>query len=123
MSFDHLEGRVGKVEREQARQGEQLDHLTKVVDKTATGVERLLEREAGRPDALTGRMVLGTLLATGTAIAMLAALTWWMIAISPAVQDLQARLTDLDHPRRGRVQLLEQRMDTLSGWRPEVTRR
>ena len=26
---------------EQARQGEQLDHLTKVVDKTATGVERL----------------------------------------------------------------------------------
>lgn len=105
MSLDHLEARVGKVEREQARQGEQLDHLTKVVDKTATGVERLLDREARRPEPISLKVLAGT----ASAVAAIAVVAWWLIEHSPALVEL-----------RGRVTKIEWRIDNAASWTTTV---
>lgn len=112
MSLDQLETRVGKVEREQARQGEKLDHLTTVVDKTASGVERLLDREARRGEPLSLKVLAGV----ASAIAAIAVVGWWLIEHSPSITEIKSRLTDLDHERRGRVTLIEKRLDNPASW-------
>lgn len=101
MSLEQLEGRVGKVEREQARQGEQLDHLTKVVDKTASGVERLLDREARRGEPMSLKL----LAAVASSIAAIAIVGWWLIEHSPALVEI-----------KGRVTKIEWRLDNPAAW-------
>lgn len=72
---------------------------------------------------MTGRTVAATLLTTGAVISMLGAFTWWLIAQSPAVQNLERRVTRLDDPEIGRVPKLEARVDTLTGWAPKVAKK
>ena len=118
MTIEHLEGRVGKVEREQARQGQQLDHLTSVVDKTASGVERLLDREARRPEPISLKVLAGS----ASAVAAIAVVFWWLIAHAPDIVEIKARLTDLDHDKRGRVTLIERRLDNPASWSTSTVR-
>jgi hypothetical protein len=114
MSQETLEHRVGEVEREQARQGAKLDHLTREVGDVATGVKTLLERDARRPQAMTW----GTIAATAGGLIGVAAVGWWLVGTSPAVQELKERLTKLDDPEVGRVTRVEKEL----GWTPRVTR-
>lgn len=123
MSQAVLEERVGLLEREQARQGEQLGQVRSEVSKVAAGVDKLLDREARRPDAMTGRTVAATLLTTGAVVSMVGAFVWWLIAQSPAVTDLEKRVTRLDDPELGRVPRLEKRIETLTGWAPQVVKK
>lgn len=122
MSQQVLEERVGQLEREQTRQGEQLGQVRAEVSKIGAGVEKLLDREARRPDALTGKTIVATLISTGVAVSMLAGFVWWMIANAPAVESLDRRLTKLDDPELGRVRRLEVRVDTLEGWKTTTKR-
>jgi hypothetical protein len=136
MSQELLEGRVGEVEREQARQGERLGRIESDVGKIGTGVERLLERDAKRPQALSW----GTIAATAGGLIGVAAVGWWLIGTSPAVQDLRERIADvkaaldrrvdtvekdvtrLNDPEIGRVPALERKVRELDQWTPRVTR-
>lgn len=128
MSQTELEGRVGKVEDGLARLSADvrvLAHdqvgLKEQVGEIGQGVKQLLDRDAKRPDALTGKTILATLITTGAAVTMLTGFVWWMIASAPAVQDLDRRVTDLDHPKRGAVPALERRVETIEGWRATTT--
>lgn len=120
-----LEDRVGQVEREQVRQGEQLGRLsaelgavrTSVAD-VGTDVKKLLEREARRPGVPT----LQTVAVTCAALASIAGVVWWLIGTSPAVQELQVRLGRLDDPIVGRVPRIERQVETITGWRATITK-
>lgn len=115
-----LEDRVGSVERTVERFDVRLGHVERGVEDVGHGVRQLLERDARRPDALTFRTVGVTLLSTGSIVAMMAAFTWWLIAASPAVQDLDRRVTKLDDPELGRVTRIEGDVRRLTGWEPQV---
>lgn len=107
-----VEDRVGALERETARHGEQLGHLSGEVSKIGVGVERLLDRDARRPSSLTWQVVAGTC----GGIAATASVVWWLIGASPAVTELDRRLSRLDDPEVGRVPRLEKH----NGWAPRV---
>jgi hypothetical protein len=116
-----LEDRVGKVELEQARQGQDLRHLSGEVAsvKASVGevghdVKQLLTREARRPAAVT----LQTVAMTCAGLASIAAVVWWLIGTSPAVTELGRRMDRLDDPQVGRVPAIERRLETLIGWHP-----
>jgi hypothetical protein len=109
-----IEERVGQLEREQARQGERLGRMEADLGKTAAGVERLLERDAKRPSAVTGQ----TIVATCAGLGVVAGVVWWLIGSSPAVQELDRRLTRLDDPEVGRVPRIEKEL----GWTPRIVR-
>lgn len=120
-----LDGRVEKVERElasqgqeMARQGERMGRLEADVSKIGSGVDRLLEREARAPRALT----MTTVAATCGGIISIAAVVWWLISSSPAVQEITRRLDKLDDPQIGRVPSLEKRVDRIDGWSPQIVR-
>ena len=49
---------------------------------------------------------------------MLAGFVWWFMEISPPIKRLDDRLTDLDHPRRGRVVINEEKIKGLEAWAP-----
>lgn len=121
----HLEDRVGALERETVRQGEQLGQVKAEVSqvradvgKVAAGVDRLLEREAARPQSLTGK----TIAATCAGLLSIAAVGWWLVGSSPAVVDLGRRLDRLDDPQVGRVPALERKVDQIGAWQVRVTR-
>ncbi len=114
-----IEERVGTLEREQARQGERLSRIETDVGKIGSGVEKLLERDAKRPDVMTGKTVAATLLTTGAVISMLGAFVWWLIAQSPAVTGLEKRVSRLDDPDTGKVPRLE---NALRGWQTSVSK-
>lgn len=121
--MSEIETRVGAVERDLVRQGEQLSQVRSEVRVVGEGVNRLLERDAKRPDALTGRTVAATLIAAGTIVSMLGAFTWWLIAMSPSMTGLERRVTKLDDPEMGRVGALERNMQrVLTGWETTVKR-
>lgn len=129
--MSELETRVGAVERDLVRQGEQLNQVRaevrvvgQSVDKVGANVDELLARDAKRPDALTGRTVAATLIAAGTIVSMLAAFVWWLIADSPAVRELDRRITRLDDPEMGRVPQIERKIDrALGAWETSVRRK
>jgi hypothetical protein len=124
-----IEDRVSKVEAEQARQGEQLNRVERDVGNIGKGVEKLLERDAKRPAPVTWGSIAGVaggLISVGFVI-------WWRIGTSPAVQDLDRRVTKLDNdfdrrvsklddPDVGRVKAIERRVDKLDGWQSSVVR-
>lgn len=113
MSENH-EQRLSDVEREQVRQGERLGRIESDVGKIGSGVERLLERDAKRPQAVTFQAATGACIG----VAAIAAVVWWLIGNAPAVQDLDRRLSKLDDPEVGRVTRVEKEL----GWQPRVTR-
>lgn len=120
-----LEDRVGQVEREQVRQGEQLGRLSAELGAVRTSVgevgidvRKLLEREARRPGVPT----LQTVAVTCAALASIAGVVWWLIGASPAVQELQVRLGRLDDPIVGRVPRIERQVETMTGWRATITK-
>jgi hypothetical protein len=118
MSHDLIEERVGKLELGQARQETRLERIEVDLSKVGMGVEKLLEREAKRPEPTTWKNVAGTLGATFTVIGALAVFVWWFIAASPVVLDLDRRLTRLDDPDVGRVTRVEKEI----GWTARVRR-
>lgn len=118
MSQALLEERVGKVETEQARQGAQLDQIKADVAKSNAGIEKLLDRDAKRPQAITWPLIAGA----ACGLAGVAAVGWWLIGTAPAVQDLDRRLTKLDDRDIGRVKVLEDKTRDLEAWAPRVTR-
>ena len=121
--MSELETRVGAVERDLVRQGEQLSQVRAEVRVVGEGVNRLLDRDAKRPDAITSRTVATTLIAAGTIVTMLGGFTWWLIAHSPAVASLEQRLTRLDDPEMGKVPSLERRVDRMGQWETVVRRK
>jgi hypothetical protein len=118
----NLDGRVGALERETARHGEQLNQLRNDVREVGTGVNRLIEIEGQRPTALTSKQIGATIISVCAMGSMLAAFTWWMIANSPSVRSIEDRVTDLDHPTRGRVKQLELDAERRANWRTSITR-
>ncbi|CAN1722005.1 protein of unknown function [Hyphomicrobium sp. 1Nfss2.1] len=118
MSHDLLENRVGEVEREQARQGARLERIELDMSKANAGIDKLLERDQKRPQAITWPAIAGV----ACGLAAVATVGWWLIGSAPAVQDLDRRLSKLDDPDIGRVRVLERRIDKLDGWQPNVVR-
>lgn len=116
MSAELLQDRVGNVEQELARQGERIGVLSHDVTRIGAGVDKLLERETRRPQAITWTAI-G---ATCGGLVSIAIVVWWLISSSPAVQDITRRLDKLDDPQIGRVPALEKRVDKLEGWAPQV---
>jgi hypothetical protein len=116
-----IDDRVGSLERETARHGEQLNrvsaeigHVRGAVSDVGTDVRKLLEREAKRP----GMPTVQTVALTCAGLGSIAGVVWWLIAQSPAVIDLVKRMDKLDDPQVGRVPALERRLETLTGWEP-----
>ncbi|MEQ1652930.1 MAG: hypothetical protein ABL897_10610 [Hyphomicrobium sp.] len=110
----NLNERVGEIELIQARQGEQLGQLRGDVRGVQEGINRLLDRDQKRPAAMTPASIAtacGGLAATG-------AVVWWLIQSSPAVQEIDKRLTRLDDPEIGRVSRIERDI----GWSTKITR-
>jgi hypothetical protein len=118
MNDDGLQRRVGFVETELARQGERLGRMELDVSKTSSGVDTLLERAAANPP-MSFKGVIGTVVSLCALLGMLAAFTYQFIAHSPAVGDLEKRLTKLDDPEIGRVQAVER----VLGWRTTTVAR
>lgn len=125
MTQQVLEERVGQLEQEQFRQGERLvrvegdvSYVKTEVSYVKAGVDKLLERQASAPTALTGK----TIAATCGSIVAVAYVVWWLIGSSPAVVDLSRRLDRLDDPQVGRVPAVERRIDKLDGWTATVRR-
>lgn len=114
MSQQVLEERVGNVERDLARRGQQIDRMEVDVRDIGSGVKQLLERDARRPQALSWASIAGTC----GGLAAMAAVVWWLIGSSPAMVDLERRVTRLDDPYIGRVTRIEKDM----GWQVRVTK-
>lgn len=112
MWHELLEERVGKLETEQVRQGERLGRMEADLAKTSAGVERLLERDARRPEPIG----LKAASAAVGALISVAVIVWWLIGHSPSVLDLDKRLSRLDDPDVGRVPRLERE----AGWAPRI---
>jgi hypothetical protein len=119
--------RLGKVETEQARQGERLDgidgrmdRLERDVGKVGSGVDELLRRDAARPAPTSWRTA--TAASISGLLALLAGFSWWFTSVSPAVQDLDRRMTRIDDKDIGRMPRVERRVDELERWAPRVTR-
>lgn len=83
------------------------------VGKIGDGVQQLLRRDAARPEPLTWKHIVGVC----AGVVTVAIVVSWLIAQAPAVRDLEARVTDLDHPKRGRVPMLEDKVEVLQGWK------
>lgn len=110
---DELRNRVNKVERAQERFDTRLGHVERTVEKTAVGVERLLERDLRRPEALTWRALAAV---CGGALTI-AVVGHWLIAQAPAVRDLGRRVDKLDDADIGRVTRIEQHLSAVApGW-------
>lgn len=118
MTQELIDSRVGKVETEQARQGERLDRMESDIHNIGEGVKTLLDRDAKRPDGMTWKSIAATcggLLAVAVVVAAI-------IELSPSVRDLDKRLSKLDDPDVGKVGTIEGRVGELEAWRPRVTR-
>lgn len=115
MSVETVDERLGAVEREQARQGERMGRIEGDLSKVSSGVEKLLERDAMRPQPMT----LTTIAATCSAAIAIGAVVWWLIGAAPAVQSLERRIDRLDDPDIGRVTRVEKEL----GWAARVTRK
>lgn len=111
MNEDSLDQRVGLVERELVSQGGRLGRVEIDVAKVVVGIDKLLDRDARRPE-YSARTVLAAL----GCVAALAAFTWWMIEHAPSVLDHERRLTRIDDKEDGRLKRLEGRLDKLDGW-------
>ncbi len=109
--------RLGHLETEVVRLGERQTRMERDLTKIGQGVDRLLEREAARPEPMGWRTVIGTLGSVASVIAMMAFFSWWFIATSPTVLDLDRRLTRLDDRDIGRVTRLEKDVS----WTPRVS--
>ncbi|HRN84534.1 MAG TPA: hypothetical protein PK857_06910 [Hyphomicrobium sp.] len=136
MSQQALEQRVGELETGQARQEVRLGRIESDVGKITSGVEKLLERDARRPQALTWQAVA----ATCVGMAAVAVVGWWLIETAPAVRAIddkvakaradmtaevravERRVDRLDDPEIGRVPAVERRVRELEQWAPRVTR-
>lgn len=118
MTHAVLEERVGRLEQEQVRQGEQIVGLRAEVGGVGQDVKQLLARDAARPEGLTWKALAG-LCAGAITIAIVGG---WLIAMSPAVLELDRRVSRLDDPTVGRVQAVERRLEKLDGWGARVTR-
>lgn len=121
--------RLGRVETDLARQGTRLDdvdrrlgEMGRVQERTAAGVDELLRREAARPQPTSWRTAAATVLTMMGGLGMLATFSWWFTAQSPAVQDLDRRLTRIDDKDIGRMGRAERRLDDMERWRPTVVR-
>ena len=115
MTETAYEQRVGRVEQEQARQGERMERIEGDVGRVAAvatvnsnKLDRLLERDASRPASMTPQSVAYAC----CGIASVGAVVWWLIGASPAVQDLDRRISKLDDPEVGRVTRIEKEL----GW-------
>lgn len=113
-----IEDRVGALERETARHGTQLEQLRTDVREVAGGVKTLIDREARRPEPISLKVLAGT----ASAVAAVAVVFWWLIENAPAITDIKARLTDLDHDKRGRVTLIERSLDQPASWATTTVR-
>ena len=122
-----IRGRVRHLETEQARQGEQiagvraeLGQVSAAVASVAGDVKQLVQRDAGRPEPASWRTIAGSLAAPGAADATLWGGGFWIVAQSPAVADLDKRVTRLDDAQTGRVPAVEKRVDRIefraNGW-------
>lgn len=116
-----LQERVGKVEDGLARLsadvrviGHDQAGLKSNVEQVKAGIDQLLQREAARPHGITGQ----TIAATCGGLAAVAAVVWWLIGASPAVQEIGRRLDRLDDPETGRVLRLEREL----GWAAKVVK-
>lgn len=121
MPTQELESRVGKVEDAVGRLSADVRILShdqvavkQDIASVKSGVDKLLEREVARPSPMTWQ----TVAATCGGLAAVAAVVWWLIGSSPAVQDLDRRLTRLDDPDVGRVSRIEKDL----GWAPRIVR-
>ena len=108
-----------------ARTSGRLDHIERDVAQISDGVKTLIDRDARRPEPMSWTMLAGG----AGGLAAIALVGWWLIGQSPAVQELQDRMTDLDHEKRGRLTLVEQKVDKIGdrleqieAWSPKVTR-
>ena len=117
---DDLDHRVGQLEVGQAETKQRLGHIETTVEKTSRGMDQLLERDARRPEPASIRTVFFTVVSCLAGCGVIAGFVWWVVAASPAVTSLTERLTELDHPRVGRVPTLERKVDVLGGWKPRV---
>jgi hypothetical protein len=92
MSHEVLEERVGKLETEQARQGQELRNISDKVSDVASGVKSLLDRESKRPHGVTWREFFAGIM---TAVTIGGGL-WWtvsgLVEHSPAVVELNKRM-------------------------------
>ncbi len=143
MSQQLIEERVGTLEREQARQGAKLDHLSGTVDDVKgqnvavlAGIAELKQRGQG----LSWRAIGGTVAGTAAGLISVAIVGWWLIGSAPAVRDLkdeasaakqelkdrivavERRVDKIDDPEIGRVPVLERKVRELDQWTPRVTR-
>jgi hypothetical protein len=79
----------------------------------ANGVKQLLSDARSRPDALTGKTVILTVISTGACIAALWGGFSFLLAASPVVSNLAERMRDMDRADFGRVALIERRISEL----------
>jgi hypothetical protein len=113
-----LRERLDGVERQQDRFDERLKHVERTTDKTAKGVEQLLDREIHRPSATNWRSVLMVGLALMSGIASLALFVWWFVSVSPAFTSVASRVNVLEYNERASKVEIEDR--TRSRWTSEA---
>lgn len=125
MSQEIMEERVGRLEgkfadlrSEVAVLGRDVSDLKKQGDAVLGGIKDLQSRDAKRPEGMT----LKSLAAACAGIGTIALVGWWLIEHAPAVTALRERITDLDHPTRGSVTILQREVGELQQWRPTVMR-
>lgn len=123
--MSEIESRVGAAERELVRQGEQIGQvksemvgLRADVGSVKDNVQRLVDRDAAKPQGLTVK----TIAATCGGLGSVAIVVWWLIGSSPAVRDLEKRVDHLDDPVIGRVPRLEKKLEQIGTWQVRVTR-
>lgn len=92
MSQDHLEARVGELERETVRQGATLSRVERDVSTIGLDVKQLLEANLRRPEPMNLKAVA----AICSAVVAVAVVGWWLVEHSPALLELRTRVTKLE---------------------------
>ncbi len=101
---------------------DEVHDVKQTVGKVGDNVEELLRRDASRPQQQSARAIIGTIAALFSAIGILAMFVWWFISVSPTVTELDKRVTRLDDPEMGKVNIIEERVRAVEQWRPTVYR-
>lgn len=100
--------------------GSEVTGIKADVHEIGKGVKQLLDKDIRRGEPASWK----TAIAIGSVLAALGT-TWatigWMIQNSEPIKHISERVQELDHPRYGRVTIMEQKVQTLTGWDTRVT--
>lgn len=98
---------------------ERVGGLASQVTKIGTGVEGIHDLLARRGEPTNLRTVVATVLSIGAAVSMVGGFVWWFTSTSPAIQQLERRVTKIDDPGYGRLKQIEdaqRRAGLLQRW-------